>query len=105
MAGFETAQIVSLMVGVVLPLLVGYVTKAGWSGGVRAVTLAFLSAVSGFLSNYLEAGTAFDWRTTFLTMLGTFLIGVGVHFGFWKPVGVTEKVKQAGVKDKVDLAA
>ena len=105
MGGFETAQILSLFVGVVLPLLVGYVTKASWGGGVRAIALAFLSAVSGFLSTALEAGVGFDWRTTLLTVLGTFLVAVGTHFGFWRPVGASERLKSAGVKDRMDLAA
>ncbi|GAA2322177.1 hypothetical protein GCM10010149_89150 [Nonomuraea roseoviolacea subsp. roseoviolacea] len=105
MAGFETAQVLSLVIGVVLPLLTGYVTKASWGGGVRAIVLAFLSAVSGFLTEALSAGSAFDWNATLLAVLGTFLVAVGTHFGFWNPTGVAAAVKSAGVKDKLDLAA
>lgn len=108
MAGFDTAQILSLVVGIVLPLLVGFVTKESWSGGVKAVTLAFLSAASGFLTEALavvNAGTAFDWQATLVAVLGTFLVAVGLHVGIWKPLGATAAVQRAGVKDSLDLAA
>lgn len=102
MAGFDTAQVLSLVIGTVLPLLVGYVTKASWSGGVKAVLLAFLSSVSGFAATAYEAvqaGDVFDWRSAFLTALGTFLVGVGTHFGLWKAVGASAAVQKRGVKD------
>ena len=48
-------QIVSLLVGTVLPILVGIVTTRATDGWVEAVLLAALSAVSGFLSEWLVA--------------------------------------------------
>ncbi|MFI6495907.1 hypothetical protein [Nonomuraea typhae] len=108
MAGFDTAQILSLVVGIVLPLLVGYVTKESWSGGVKAVILAFLAAVSGFVTEALDAvnaGTSFDWRATLVAVLGTFLVAVGMHYGLYKPTGAAEAVGRAGVKDRMDLVA
>jgi predicted membrane-bound spermidine synthase len=85
---FELAQIISILVGGVLPLVTGLVTKATWSGGVRAVVLLALSGVTGVLTDYLGAlqgGTAFDWATALTAAFLTFLSGVGTYFGLWKP--------------------
>lgn len=98
-----TVQVLSLVVGVVLPLLVGIVTKQSTDPGVKAVLLALLSAVSGFLAEYLTAlNTAqnFDWGTVAMTFLGTFLVAVGMHYGLWKPTGVADAAQSSVVTDK-----
>ena len=99
MLHFDTAQVLSLVIGTVLPLLVGLVTRSSASPGLRAVTLAVLSAVSAFLAEWLHtvnAGTPFDVASTVLAVLGTFLVAVGTHFGFWQATGISDKVKAVG---------
>ncbi|WP_051797278.1 hypothetical protein [Catenuloplanes japonicus] len=84
-------QILSLVVGIILPILVGVVTSKSTSPGVKAVLLALLSAVSGFLTEYLVAlntAQVFGWGTVGLTWLGTFMVAVAMHFGLWSPTGV-----------------
>lgn len=96
---FDLAQVISLLVGVVLPLLTGLVTKTSTSAGFKAVVLLALSAVTAVLTDFLAAlngGTAFDLGATLLTALGTFLIGVGMHFGIWKPTGVAAGLQRVG---------
>jgi VIT1/CCC1 family predicted Fe2+/Mn2+ transporter len=95
----DLAQTLSFVVGVLLPVLTGLVTKQAASGSVRAVVLLALSAVSGFVSNWLDAVTThvpFNVGTTFITVLGTFVVGVAAHFGWWKPTGVSDAVKRVG---------
>lgn len=94
-----TAQMLSLLIGVVLPILVGIVTKVTTHPGAKAVLLALLSAVSGFLTEW--AGTdAFNWASALITWLGTFMVAVAVHFGVWKPTGITAAVQGIGVTDR-----
>jgi len=38
----------------------------------------------------------FDFGSTLLTFLSTFLIGVGVHFGLWKPTGAAVALQRIG---------
>lgn len=106
---FQLAQVISLLIGFVLPLIVGYVTKASWPDGIRAVLLLALSAVSSFGSEFLatlNAGGPFDAAATLLTVLGTFLAGVGAHFGLWKPTGASALALRSGVgRSGYDLAA
>jgi hypothetical protein len=99
MIDFDLAQVVSLLIGVVLPIITGLVTKWETSPGTRAVVLLALSAVTGFATEFLatlNSGTAFDLGATLLATFGTFLTGVGLHFGLWKPVGVSATVKRIG---------
>jgi len=94
-----TAQIISLLVGVVLPLITGLVTTVNVSAGAKAVILLVLSAVTNVLSEFLQAlntHTAFDLGTTLLATLATFLVGVGMHFGIWKPTGAAVALQQLG---------
>lgn len=94
-----TAQIVSLLVGVVLPLLTGLVTTVNVSASAKAIILLALSAATNVLSEFLQAittHTAFDLGTTLLATLGTFLVGVGMHFGIWKPTGAAVALQRLG---------
>lgn len=96
-----TAQIVSLLVGVVLPLLTGLFTSVNVNASVKAILLLVLSAATSVLSEFaqsLTAHTPFDLGTTLLTALGTFLVGVGMHFGIWKPTGASVAMQQVGAK-------
>jgi len=94
------AQVLSLLVGIVLPILVGIVTKTTTHPGMKAVLLALLSAVSGLLSEYMAGGAGFNWATAAITWLGTFMVAVATHFGFWRPTGITAAVQNIGVSDR-----
>lgn len=98
MTAEQAAQLISLLIGAVLPLLVGLVTNQETNPAVRAVLLLALAAVTGFLSTLLGAingHQAFDLFTAVITALGTFISGVGLHFGFWKPTGTSDRALSA----------
>lgn len=86
-------QLGGLLVGVVLPLLVGLVTTRATDPAVKAVLLALLSAATGLVSEWIATPHGFDWRVAGLTALGAFLTAVGSHFGLLKPVGVSQYVQ------------
>lgn len=89
-------QVVSLLVGVILPILVGIVTKHTTSGGVKAILLALLSAVSGILTEYLANPDTLNWAAAGLTWLATFLVAVATYFGVWRPTGVAGSAQALG---------
>lgn len=96
---FDTAQVLALLIGTVLPLIAGLITRWNASAGVRAVVLLVLSAIASFLTAWMDAvnsGTGFDIGATLLAVLGTFLVGVGSHFGLWRAVGASDAVKNIG---------
>lgn len=99
--GFEWHQLLTLLASTVFPLLVGLVTTREADPSRRAVLLAALSVLTPLVSELAHAlatGTVFDLSAALLTALTAFLVAVGLHFGLWKPTGLSEAAKDAGVK-------
>lgn len=96
-------QVLVLVGGVVLPLLVGLVTNRTTDPGKRAILLAVLAVAAQLIAEVikaLETGEPYNLGTGLLLGLGTFLVAVGTHYGFWKPQGVSDKVIDAGSRGK-----
>lgn len=97
--------IVGLLVSTVLPLLVGLVTTRVTDSGLKAILLAALAATTGFLGELgdaLTSGTSYDVGTGLLYALAAFLIASGIHFGLYKPTGVSAKAQNVLVTPKGD---
>lgn len=86
-------QLVSLLVGTVLPIGVGIITTRKTKPGVKAVLLAAASAVSGLLTAYLQTPNGFDWDGAIISWIATFLAAVATHYGWWRPTGTAEIVQ------------
>lgn len=98
-SGLGEAQYLSALIGVVLPILVGLVTKYSTAPKVRAILLLALSLVSAFLTEMLRDAN-FNWQQAAFGALLTFVIGVATQYGLWAPTGVSRAAKLALVKDK-----
>jgi hypothetical protein len=100
---FPPALILGLLVSTILPLLVGLVTTRVVAGGVKALLLAALSAITGLLTELLasvNAGTTYDAGTGLVLALTSFLIAVGLHYGLWKPTGASNAVQSVGARHR-----
>ena len=96
-------QLLQLFVAVILPVIVGLVTTRITKPGKQAILLLVLSVVTALLTELLAAATAgltYDLGAGLLLAVSTFVIGVAVHYGLWKPTGVTAKVADLGVTAK-----
>lgn len=93
-----TVQIVSLVIGVFLPLVVAFVTKMTTHPSVKAILLLFFSALSSFFTEMANSWPHFDVKTALVTWGGTFIVGVGLHFGLWKPTSASAAFQKVGVK-------
>ena len=91
----STVQIASVLLGIVLPILVGLVTKASTSPTIKAWLLAGLSAVAGFLTEFINDAN-FRYDQAILTAIVTFITGVAFHYGLWRPSGVTARAQAVG---------
>lgn len=95
---FDWPLIVGMIVSVVLPLLVGLVTKTVTNGGTKAIILAALAAVTGLLTelgNALTAGVTYNLGMGLVFALASFLVAVGMHFGIYKPTGASTAAQKA----------
>lgn len=93
-------QILQFVVAVFLPVLVGLVTKSSTSASKKAILLLGLSVVTSLLTeilNAVQSGGVYDLGVGLLAALTTFVVGVSLHYGLWKPTGVSETVANAGV--------
>lgn len=93
-----SVQYVSLIVGVFLPLVVAFITKINAHNGLKSIAHLFLSLLSAFLTEAINTWPNFDVKTALFTFVFTFLIGVGSHFGFFKPTEITAAVARVGVR-------
>ena len=86
--------VLQLILGVVLPVLVGLVTTRATSAGRKAVLLAALSVVTSLLTELisaLQADTVYNLGLALVLGLGTFIVAVSTHYGLLKPTGVSDK--------------
>lgn len=90
----NAVQVASLLIGVFIPIVVGLVTKRTTNPAVKSILLLGLSAVSGFLTEFVNSAN-FVWQQALLTSVVTFVIGVATYYGLWTPTGVTAKAQAA----------
>jgi len=88
--------LVSLLVGVVAPILVALVNKSSKIKQ-KAIELAGIAAVTGVLNEWLVASGSFDWGQALVNAVTTFVIAVASIYGLWEPTGVSDKARASGV--------
>lgn len=81
---FDLATILSFLIGSVLPIVVGLVTKVTTHPAIKGAVLLGLSIATGVLAQWVDAlnsHTPFIWQPVVLSALGAFLTGVATHTG------------------------
>lgn len=95
----STAQLLSMAIGVLIPVLNGLLTRYGATQA-RVYLQIVLNAANGFLVEWLNAvTTAADFNLT-QALIGTLLsliTAIAVQSGLWAPMGVSEMAKRNGV--------
>lgn len=95
------------VIGIVLPLLVGIVTKVSTTSAVKAILLAVLALVTNLLTGIfaaLQTGATYDLGAALILALGTFIVSVATHYGFFVPTGITHDVQtKVGAKDHTPI--
>lgn len=94
----DLGGVLGLLVTIVLPIIVGLVTKRSTSATFKSLFLLFLAYVSAFLSAWLAAankGVDFDILVVLYNGVINFVIAIAVHFGLWKPTGATDKAQDS----------
>lgn len=91
--------LLSLVLTILLPVLVGLLTKQSTPSHVKALGLLGLSAVKTVVEAFLVGGGDFSLSRTVFTVAVNFGIAVVMYFGLFKPTGVAEAAQKALVKD------
>lgn len=85
--------VISIVLGTVMPILVGVVTKQIANRGLKASLLAFFSGASGVLAGAQTAGGVVS-RETLLYAAVAWVVAVASYYGWYKPTGVSDKVQE-----------
>lgn len=91
---FDLAQTISILVGFVIPLLVGLLSRANASRHVKAILNFGLSALAAALSGILSTGT-FKWSGFAVTFALTWATSVASYYGLLKPTGAAQSIQAA----------
>jgi uncharacterized membrane protein len=96
----DIAQLLTMAVGVFIPLLNGLLTK--YNSSVARVYLGLvLSTANGLLIEWLaavnDANQDFNLTQAALGALLSLITAIAVQAGAWAPLGVSETVKRSGV--------
>jgi hypothetical protein len=92
-------MLLQLVITILLPLVVALVTKADTDRNVKALLLLGLNAVSNVLAELADAltnQTVFDLPVVLIGTVGTFIIGVAMHYGLWGPTTVSARLQAVG---------
>jgi hypothetical protein len=92
----NTPQLVSALLGVLIPLINGLLTRYAAST-VRVYLQIVLSAVAGFGTEWASAGAGFSFGQALSGWLLTLVTALAVEAKVWAPLGVSEAVKRMGV--------
>ena len=95
----------NVAVSLLLPLLVGLLTKASWNRNLKAVLLLLIAAVSAGLTQVILDGSLDNWKLILQQTIINWLVAVATHYHVWKPTGVAATVAETGVRDDYEKAA
>lgn len=87
------AVFVTAIVGVLIPIFVGLVTKLKASSSIKAVISIVLSAVQSLIvSSMIDGGGAIISKNTFILWVLSLIVSVASYVGIYKPTGISEKL-------------
>jgi hypothetical protein len=87
---YSDMTLLALLTGIIVPLLVGLVTKINASAAIKAILNFGLTA----LGTALATANQIDWNwKAFAINFGVgWAVSVASYYGFYKPTGVADKV-------------
>ena len=92
----DVVGLLTILAQVVLPIVVAIVTKSSATGAWKAVTLLGLTALTQFVSQWVQGFGSFDLPQAGLNAAVGFAVSVAAYYGLWKPTGTTPLAAQLG---------
>lgn len=93
-----SALTVSLIIGLLIPIVTGLVTKYSTSSGLKGLITLMLNAVQTLVVTATVAdGTAIISRETFVNFCLALVISVASYAGVYRPLGVTSSTQDGAL--------
>lgn len=87
-------QLLAIVGGIVVPLVVGFVTKLHATSAVKAIVNLALSAVTGAIATLTtNGGHIGNWKSFLVSIAVTFGTSIMSYYGFWKPTTVSTQIQ------------
>lgn len=90
---YSDMTLYALLVGVIVPLLVGLLTKLNASSGIKAVLNLGLVAFGTAIATYNQIN--WSWKAFAINLGVGWAVSVATYYGFYKPAGVTPTIAKA----------
>jgi hypothetical protein len=102
----NTQELVAAAIGLVAPILVGLITRASTSPGIKAMILAAIAAAVGIGTGFLNTPpeTVWVWQSAAVGAVLAWVTAVATHYGFLKPTGVTATLQGTANADPAVVA-
>lgn len=92
---FDSTTVVTL-VGILIPILTGLISKKVASGGLKSILTLVLSVLVSVIATLVASdGHGFAWHPFATAFISTFVVAIASYYGFWKPTGLAGSVAQA----------
>jgi len=86
----DFAAVLTILIQLIIPLVVGLVTKLQASSALKSVVMIVLNALTSLLKEALAGGEEFNWGVAFVNFVIGVVISVSTYYGVWKPAGTTK---------------
>lgn len=87
----QDATLIATLCGVLVPILVGVLTKLQAPSGLKAFLNCGLSALGGLVATIVPAD--FQWRSFLTAWATTWVVSIATYAGLWKPTGIAGAVQ------------
>lgn len=87
---YNDMTLYALFTGIIVPLLVGLLTKVNASSGVKAFVNLTLTAIGTALATL--QGTDWSWKIFAVNFGVGWATSIATYYGFYKPTGTSDKV-------------
>lgn len=91
---YSDMGVIALLTGVIIPLLVGLLTKLNASSTIKSILNFGLSALAGGLAT-VTSDAGFEWKPFLVNFAFTWVISIATYYGLWRPTGVAPAVQEA----------
>lgn len=99
---FDTLGMLSLAIGMLLPNLVGLITKESLNSGLKSFLLADAAGLTAGLTQWRDAVQAhahLDWRSAVMSGIVTWVMAELSYQYWWKPSGLSDWLQSKMIAD------
>lgn len=90
---YSDMTLLALLTGVIVPILVGLLTKLDASSALKATLNLGLTALGAALATVNEID--FEWRVFLVNWGVGWAVSIATYYGFYKPTTIAPKVQAA----------